>query len=172
MRLRAGLYFPLDVCCFRVSADSLKSAVWFDRLPCFNLRSCGCFRAVFILAFFPCTHDLWGPCMRPVAFLVQGHSANWKSTSGNALTLAKACMPSFPPVTAKISCEWKRSRRASGGLNSFLTSLCCLLQSRSGWIGQGRERDRYSVSAVSRRLLSPLVWMSLWIEKLGLSPSF
>lgn len=70
MRLRAVLHFPLDVCGFRVSTDSLKSAVWFDRLPCFTPRSCGCFGAVFVLAFFPCTHDLWGPCVRPVVFLV------------------------------------------------------------------------------------------------------
>lgn len=63
---------------------SLKSAVWFDRLPCSALCSCGCFGAVFILAFFSCARDLWGPCLRPVAVLVQGHLANSKSTSENS----------------------------------------------------------------------------------------
>ena len=37
---------------FRVSTDSLKSAAWFDRLPCFALCSCGRFGTVFMLAFF------------------------------------------------------------------------------------------------------------------------
>jgi len=58
MRLRVVLRFCLDVYRFRVSTDSLKSAVKFDRLPRCALHSWGCFGAVFILAFFPCACDL------------------------------------------------------------------------------------------------------------------
>lgn len=119
MRLRVVLYFPLDLCSCRVSSDHSRCAVWFDRLPCFALCNCECFGAVFISAFFPCTHDLWGPCMRPVVFLVS--KLKWHIQG--LLNTYKSLCALLPFCYCKDFMWREEYRRAGGGLNCKSFSL-------------------------------------------------
>lgn len=74
--------------------------------------------------------------MRPDVLLAQATPQTEEAHLGT-LNTQEAHVPSCPSVTARISCRGKRIGRASGGLNCFLTCVCCGVRAGLGEVNRG-----------------------------------
>ena len=112
----------------------LETQCALDGLHCFSAQLCLCVRAMFSLAFFLAHVSCKVPAWDQLCFLCMAMQQTEKAHL-RALSLAKARMPSFLSVTARISCRGKKIRGASGGLPGFLTSP------KHVWVNRKRQRE-------------------------------
>lgn len=150
-----GFHRQLEIC----------SVVW--QAPLFHAVRLGMFRGCVYLGFFPCAHVtcevcVWG-CL---CFLHRATQQTEKAHLGTLNTHEGSCA-FFPFLYCKDFMRREENQRSKWWLKLF-SDLSVLSCSKQVWVNRIGWRQ---VSAVCWRLLSPLVWFSLWIKKLGLSPS-
>ena len=148
-----GFHRQLEICCEVWQAPPLCSA------------QLGMFWGCVYLGFLSL-------CMWPVRSL---HETACVSCAGPLSELKKHMWELSRALLPFCHCKdfmWRgRNQKSKRWLKVLSDPLCCPLQTRSGWLAQGRGIVTV-VSAVCWRLLPPLVWISFWTEKLGLSLSF
>lgn len=74
-----------------------------------SLHSCVCVRALFSLTFFPCTHELQGPCVRPVVSCA-GLCSKLKKHIWELLVLQKLECPPSLLLLKEFHAEGRKSK--------------------------------------------------------------